>query len=61
MSFEVGARVVATQSLPEGVEAGAKGTIVGSAGWIQRRWLVEFDDGRRIAVPEYALAPPLHT
>jgi len=30
---------------------------VGPAGWIQRRWRVEFGDGRPIAVPEYAIDP----
>ena len=53
--IEVGARVVTTQPLPEGVEAGATGTVVGSAGWIQRRWRVRFDDGVHVNVPEYAL------
>jgi hypothetical protein len=60
MTFDVGARVVTTQPLPEGVAAGASGTVVGATGWIQRRCLVEFDDGRLIAVPEYAFALPQH-
>jgi hypothetical protein len=55
--IDVGSRVITTQALPEGVAAGASGTVVGSAGWIQRRWRVEFDDGRSVAVPEYALDP----
>jgi hypothetical protein len=55
--IDVGTRVVTTQALPEGVAAGASGTVVGSAGWIQRRWRVEFDDGLSVAVPEYALDP----
>ena len=53
--IELGARVVTTQALPEGVAAGTCGTVVGEAGWIQRRWRVRFDDGPCIAVPEYAL------
>jgi hypothetical protein len=53
--IELGARVVTTQSLPEGVDAGATGTVVGEAGWIQRRWRVRFDDGPCVDVPEYAL------
>lgn len=55
--IDVGSRVVTTQALPEGVRAGAHGTVVGAAGWIQRRWRVRFDDGRCISVPEYALDP----
>jgi hypothetical protein len=53
--IELGARVVTTQTLPEGVGAGTSGTVVGEAGWIQRRWRVRFDDGPCIDVPEYAL------
>ena len=53
--IELGARVVTTQPLPEGVESGTAGTVVGEAGWIQRRWRVRFDDGPCIDVPEYAL------
>jgi hypothetical protein len=53
--IELGARVVTTQPLPEGVAAGAGGTVVGEAGWIQRRWRVRFDDGTHVNVPEYAL------
>ncbi|WP_028062717.1 hypothetical protein [Solirubrobacter soli] len=53
--IDVGSRVVTTQPLPEGVAAGARGTVVGAAGWIQRRWRVRFDDGRCVSVPEYAL------
>jgi hypothetical protein len=53
--IEVGARVMANQDLPEGLPAGAKGLVVGQAGWIQRRWRVRFDDGRVVDVPEYAL------
>jgi hypothetical protein len=53
--IELGARVMATQPLPEGVAAGACGTVVGEAGWIARRWRVRFDDGPCIDVPEYAL------
>ena len=52
--IELGARVAATQPLPEGVAAGACGTVVGEAGWIQRRWRVRFDDGPCIDVPVYA-------
>lgn len=55
--IDVGTRVITTQALPEGVAAGASGTVVGSAGWIQRRWRVEFDDGPCVSVPEYALDP----
>jgi hypothetical protein len=55
--IDVGARVITTQPLPEGIDAGSKGTVVGPAGWIQRRWRVEFDDGRCVSVPEYALLP----
>jgi hypothetical protein len=55
--IDVGSRVVTTQPLPEGVAAGTPGVVVGAAGWIQRRWRVEFDDGRSLAVPEYALDP----
>jgi hypothetical protein len=51
----VGTRVVTLQPLPEGIAAGAPGTVVGEAGWIQRRWRVRFDDGRTVNVPEYAL------
>ena len=43
--IEVGARVMANQALPEGLKPGAKGLVVGQAGWIQRRWRVRFDDG----------------
>jgi hypothetical protein len=53
--IEVGARVVANQALPEGLKMGAKGLVVGQAGWIQRRWRVRFDDGTTVDVPEYAL------
>jgi hypothetical protein len=53
--IDVGSRVVTTQALPEGVAAGAFGTVVGGAGWIQRRWRVRFDDGLCLSVPEYAL------
>ena len=53
--IEVGARVAANQALPEGLEPGAKGLVVGQAGWIQRRWRVRFDDGTTVDVPEYAL------
>ena len=53
--IEVGARVVTTQSLPEGVAKGQYGTVVGEAGWIERRWRVRFDDGSCLAVPEYAI------
>lgn len=53
--IDVGSRVITTQALPEGVAAGSRGRVVGPAGWIQRRWRVEFGDGRSIAVPEYAL------
>jgi hypothetical protein len=58
--IQVGARVVTTQALPEGIAAGAGGTVIGAAGWIQRRWRVCFDDGQAVNVPEYALdvAPP---
>jgi hypothetical protein len=59
--IDVGSRVVTTQPLPEGVAAGMTGTVVGMAGWIQRRWRVQFDDGRCVSVPEYALdtdSPP---
>ena len=58
--IDVGARVVTTQALPEGIAAGAGGTVIGPAGWIQRRWRVCFDDGQTLNVPEYALdaAPP---
>ena len=55
--IDVGSRVITTQPLPEGVAAGARGIVVGAAGWIQRRWRVEFDDGRCFSVPEYALDP----
>jgi hypothetical protein len=55
--IDVGTRVVITQALPEGFACGARGTVVGTAGWIQRRWRVRFDDGRCAAVPEYALEP----
>ena len=55
--IDVGSRVITTQALPEGVVEGASGTVVGSAGWIQRRWRVQFDDGLAVAVPEYALDP----
>jgi len=53
--IELGARVVTTQPLPEGIPAGTAGTVVGEAGWIQRRWRVRFDDGTALNVPEYAL------
>jgi hypothetical protein len=53
--IELGARVVTTQPLPEGVESGTAGTVVGEAGWIQRRWRVRFDEGPCLDVPEYAL------
>ena len=53
--IEVGARVAANQALPEGLKQGAKGLVVGQAGWIQRRWRVRFDDGTTVDVPEYAL------
>ena len=53
--IEVGARVMANQELPEGLTLGAKGLVVGQAGWIQRRWRVRFDDGTTVDVPEYAL------
>ena len=53
--IELGARVVTTQSLPEGVAAGAGGTVVGEAGWIQRRWRIRFENGTELNVPEYAL------
>ena len=58
--IELGARVVTTQVLPEGIAKGALGTVIGEAGWIQRRWRVRFDDGPCIDVPEYALdaGPP---
>jgi hypothetical protein len=55
--IDVGSRVITTQPLPEGIAAGVRGTVVGAAGWIQRRWRVEFDDGRSVSVPEYALDP----
>jgi hypothetical protein len=55
--IDVGSRVITTQPLPEGVAAGVAGTVVGMAGWIQRRWRVQFDDGRCVSVPEYALDP----
>ena len=51
----LGARVVTTQALPEGIPEGAAGTVTGEAGWIQRRWRVRFDTGVSINVPEYAL------
>ena len=53
--IEVGSRVVAMQDLPEGVTQGAKGIVVGQAGWIQRRWRVRFDDGTTVNAPEYAI------
>jgi hypothetical protein len=53
--IEVGARVAANQELPEGLKPGAKGVVVGQAGWIQRRWRVRFDAGMTVDVPEYAL------
>jgi hypothetical protein len=53
--IEVGARVITTQALPEGIAEGATGTVIGEAGWIQRRWRVRFDDGCAVNVPEYAL------
>ncbi|HEX6021171.1 MAG TPA: hypothetical protein VFZ00_04190 [Solirubrobacter sp.] len=55
--IELGARVVTTQALPEGIPAGSTGTITGEAGWIQRRWRVHFDSGVTLNVPEYALDP----
>ena len=55
--IDVGSRVITTQSLPEGVASGERGTVIGPAGWIQRRWRVRFDDGRCVSVPEYALDP----
>ena len=55
--IDVGSRVITTQALPEGVAAGAPGTVVGGAGWIQRRWRVRFDHGPCLSVPEYALDP----
>ena len=54
--IRLGARVVTTQPLPEGIPAGASGTVTGEAGWIQRRWRVRFDSGVSVNVPEYALA-----
>jgi hypothetical protein len=54
-TIDVGARVTANQALPEGVPCGAKGLVVGPAGWIQRRWRVRFDDGVTVNAPEYAL------
>lgn len=54
-TIDVGARVTANQALPEGVACGAKGLVVGQAGWIQRRWRVRFDDGPTVDAPEYAL------
>ena len=51
----LGARVVTTQPLPEGIPEGAAGTVIGEAGWIQRRWRVRFDTASSINVPEYAL------
>ena len=58
--IELGARVVTTQPLPEGIPRGTTGTVIGEAGWIQRRWRVRFDDGTALNVPEYALdaGPP---
>jgi len=53
--IELGARVVTTQPLPEGIPRGATGTVIGEAGWIQRRWRVRFEDGAELNVPEYAL------
>ena len=53
--IEVGARVLTNQALPEGLAVGAKGLVVGQAGWIQRRWRVRFVDGATVDVPEYAL------
>jgi hypothetical protein len=53
--IELGSRVVTTQALPEGIPAGAAGTVTGEAGWIQRRWRVRFDTGVSLNVPEYAL------
>jgi hypothetical protein len=55
IQIEVGARVMANQELPEGLQTGAKGIVVGQAGWIQRRWRVRFDSGTTVDVPEYAL------
>ena len=59
--IDVGARVVTTQPLPEGIPQGTAGTVIGEAGWIQRRWRVRFDDGTALNVPEYALDPPART
>ena len=53
--IELGARVVTTQSLPEGVAAGAPGTVVGEAGGIPRRGRVRVDEGPGVEVPAYAL------
>ena len=53
--IELGARVITTQTLPEGIPKGAAGTVIGEAGWIQRRWRVRFDTGVSLNVPEYAL------
>ena len=53
--IDVGSRVITTQPLPEGIPAGVRGTVVGAAGWIQRRWRVRFDEGTTVDVPEYAL------
>lgn len=55
--IDVGTRVITTQPLPEGVAEGTPGTVIGGAGWIQRRWRVRFDDGTCLSVPEYALDP----
>jgi hypothetical protein len=55
MDIDVGQRVITVQELVEGIPAGASGTVVRNAGWIQRRWRVRFDDGAFVDVPEYAL------
>ena len=53
--IELGARVVDDPAAARGRRAGTSGTVVGEAGWIQRRWRVRFDDGPCVDVPEYAL------
>ncbi len=55
--IDVGSRVITTQALPEGVAAGASGTVVAGAGWIQRRWRVEFDDGPSVCRPRVRARP----
>ena len=65
--IELGARVSGHPAAPRGITAGACGTVVGQAGWIQRRWRVRFDDGtvhRRAGVrarppPRHGPLPPL--